>query len=90
MASAFGEGIIASVFNYASLNVTGNDGITAFILIAFLYLFFAVFKVPLDLVSLFLLPLVITLAIYMSSIAIFLGGFLIIVAVLLARKFISN
>jgi len=90
MVNIFGTDLIGMLFNYASLNITGNDGTTAFLLVCFLYVIFSLFKVPLDLVSLFLLPLVITLAIYMSSMAVFLGGFLIIASVLIARKFIAN
>jgi hypothetical protein len=86
----FGNDLIGSLFTYVSQNVTGNDSITAFLLLLFMFFLTQIFKLPIEITALIMLPLVLVMAIYLQSVAVFLGGILFIVSIMTARHFLTN
>lgn len=87
----FGNDLIGSLFSLVTTNVTGHNSLTALLILAVLVLLLtAVFKVPLEFSALLMFPLAIVFIIYLQSMAVVFGVIILVIVIMLARKFITN
>ena len=84
-------GIIGSLVTAMTVNITGNEFLTYFLIIIFLgFMALILFKMPLELGLIFLFPVVMVIAIQMSSFIPVLGVLILYFSLFFVKKYNLN
>lgn len=81
---------LGMVFQSASLNITGSEFLTLFLMIIFMVTLLAIFKVPVEFILIIILPFIIYVWSYYAGFTAVAGVILMFLAVIFARKFFLN
>ena len=83
-------GTIGIIYNAATTNITGSEFLTLLGLIVLIIIFFTMFRIPMEMTAIFVLPLMLIFMAYSNNFFAIGGVFLIYLGFLVARNYFIN
>jgi len=83
-------GALGITINYITYNITGSSSLTYILILILLVALMSMFKLPVELIVVLILPMSIVFSIADSTFIPILGAIIILLAVIIGKRFLSN